>query len=188
MRSKLWAPCAMSGEQQQLRDQRSAIEARLQQRTRQTLLRIMKHHLATAFAGLLTAVKLSKRRRGKACQVLARLRRMRLARSFRTLLKTVQFEREVRKSREAEMETMDKNTQGQPVWFTHGSGIALGVKDRIQKQAQHELPVALRRHRADPRHHVIRPRARKPRQRIESHASHITCLPYIKISALCEVA
>ena len=129
----------LAGEQQQLRDQRSAIEARLQQRTRQTLLRIMKHHLATAFAGLLSAVKLSKRRRGKACQVLARLRRMRLARSFRTLLKTVQFEREVRKSREAEMETMDKNTQGQPVWFTHGSGIALGVKDRIQKQAQRTL-------------------------------------------------
>jgi hypothetical protein len=127
------------GEQQQLRDELTAVRDRLRQRTRQTLLRIMKHHLSTAFTGLVIAVELSKRRRGKASAVLLRLRRMPLARSFRTLVQAVEFQRELRISREEKMLRTNKGALGHPVWYKHGSGIALGVKDRIQKQAQRTL-------------------------------------------------
>ena len=127
------------GEQQQLRDELTAVGDLLRQRTRQTLLRIMKHHLATAFTELVIAVELSKRRRGKASAVLLRLMRMRLACSFRTLAQNVEFRRELRMSKEEEILRKNKGAQGHPVWYKHGSGIALGVKDRIQKQAQRTL-------------------------------------------------
>ena len=127
------------GEQQQLKHEYAAAGDRLKERAHQVLLRILKQHLASAFASLQAATKNSKHQRTVARKVLCRLRRLQLYRGLQIWIHFAKSQRELRVSREAETLARKQSTGIQPVWFKQGMSIALGAKDRIQRQAQRTL-------------------------------------------------
>jgi len=71
--------------------------------------------------------------------VLSHLRQLQLYWGLQIWIHAAKSQRELQVSREAETLARKQSTGIQPVWFKQGTGITLGVKDRIQRQAQRTL-------------------------------------------------
>jgi len=123
-------------EHEQLKAACMAAADRLKIRARRAIARLMSQHTANAFARFLTATSEHQRLRVAARKMMARLHASCQQRCLQHLLEVTRQERDLRLRKDKSEMRCDEI---QPIWLTHGKGIALGVKDRIQRQSQRLL-------------------------------------------------